>query len=139
MYSFLAGVDDVLRLLQSLKRGVVEHACFSKTGNTALREAGSPAAHDGGDREALGLFGEGQPLAPSSTINLIFATDAAHRVNPCDGELFGLDGTGFTDGHRAGRGMQLAGDFSIGDREASGVDLGGGETFRGDDGNVWQS
>ena len=36
--------------------------------------------------------------------------------------------------HRAGCGMQLAdGDFSIGDREAGGVDFRGGETFRCDE------
>ena len=131
---FLAGVDDVLGLLETFVEGrVVEHAVilFEHRQHRLAGRRG-PAAHDRRDlvvdEKLLGLFREGRPIAGAVFLDDLdlAAEDAAGFVDLRDGELFGLDRAGFRNRHGAGGRMQdAAGDFSIGNRETCGVDRGG--------------
>jgi hypothetical protein len=87
-----------------------------------------PAAHDRGDlvvdQKLLGLFGEGRPVRGAVFLNDLdlAAEHAAHCVDLLNGELFGLDRSGFRDRHRARCRVQDADrNFGVGHRQSSGV------------------
>ena len=123
---FLAGVDDVLGLLETFIEGrVIEHAVvLLHDRQHRLARCRGPAAHDRRDlvvdEKLLGLFRKGRPVAGAVFLDeLDLASEhAAGGVDLFDRELFGLDRAGFRNRHRAGGRVQDAdGDFSIGDRE----------------------
>ena len=66
---------------------------------------------------------------PAAAVEEVVADCATAGVDLFDGELFGLDRTGFRNRHRSGGGVQDADrDFSIGNRETRGVDRSGCRT-----------
>ncbi len=131
---FLAGVDHVLGLLETFIEGrIVEHAVVLLD-DRQHRLAGSrgPASHDRRhlvvDEELLRLFGEGRPVAGAVFLDELdlAAEHAAQGVDLLDGQLLGLDRSGFGDRHRACRRVKDADrDFRVGHRQSSGVDGGG--------------
>ena len=131
---FLAGIDDVLRLLETFIEGrVVEHAVILLE-HRQHRLAGGrgPAAHHRSafvlHEKLLRLLGEGRPIAGAVFLNELdlAAEHAALGVDLLDGELFGLDRAGLADRHRAGDRMQDTDrHFGVGDCEAGRVHLRG--------------
>ena len=132
---FLAGVDHVLGLLQAfVEGGVVQQAVFLfEHGQHGLAGGTGPAAEHGGhlvvDQQLLGLFGKRRPIGRAVFLDDLdlAAQDAAHGVDLVNGQLLGLDGAGFGNGHGAGGRVELAhSHFGVGDGFAGGVDLRGG-------------
>ena len=129
---FLAGVEHVLRLFQAFIEGrVVEQAIvFFEHRQYRLTRSGRPAPEHRGDvivlEQLLGFFGEGRPVAGAVFLDhLDLATqNAARCIDLVDRETLGTDRTGFADGHRAGRRVQLTDRHrGIGYRQARRVDL----------------
>ena len=131
---FLAGVENVLALLQAFVEGrVIQQAVFlfEHRQHRLARRAGPAAEHRRAmvvDQQLLRLLGKGRPVGRAVFLDDLdlAAQDAAHRVDLVDGKLLGLDRAGFRDCHRAAGRMQLADrDFGIGHRELGRVDLSG--------------
>src|SRR5258705_10700920 len=134
---FLTAVDDVLGLLETFLEGrIIEHAVVLLDDRQhRLARCRGPAAHDRRDlvvdKQLLRFFRKCRPVAGAVFLDeLDLASEhAAGGVDLFDGELFGLDRTGFRNRHRAGGRVQDAdGDFSIGNRETRGVDRSGCRT-----------
>ena len=82
------------------------------------------------DQQFLRFFGEGWPVGGAVFLDDadFAAQDATHGVNLVNGQLLGLDGTAFRNGHGAGRRVQLAyHHLGVGHGKLGRVDLGGGE------------
>src|SRR5690554_4161058 len=132
---FLAGVDDVRRLLQTLIEGrIVEHAvvAFEDRQHRLARGRGPAAEHRGYlvlAQQLVGTVGEGRPVTGAVFLYIfdLAPEHTTHGVDLFDGENLRLYRAFLTDRHGAGDRVQDADLHGvIGDRQASGIDLGGG-------------
>ncbi|MNS60733.1 hypothetical protein D3C72_937430 [compost metagenome] len=135
----LAGIEDVLGLLQAFIKGrVIQQAVFFlEHRQDRLARGRGPAAEHGGDlvanQQFAGLFGKGRPVRGAVFLDDLdlAAQNAAHGIDLLDGQALGLNRPGFADGHGAGRRVQLAyRDFGVGNGQAGGVDGGSGRRGR---------
>ncbi len=128
---FLAGVDDVLRLLETFVEGrIVEHpVVLLEHRQYRLARSRRPATHDRGafvvDEKFFGLFGERRPVACAVFLNELdlAAEHTAGSIDLLDRELLSLHRPGFADRHRSGYRMQNADrHFAVGYGETRRVD-----------------